>query len=73
MPDPAAAARYRYCPACTSANPLSAVVCTVCNSPLVISRDGGTGEKPRPWSLYIAIAVAVLLATALVVVLIVKS
>jgi serine/threonine-protein kinase len=72
-PEPPAPQRYRYCPSCTSANPLFAVVCTVCNSPLVISRGDGTGEKRWPWSLYIAIAIAVLLATALVVVLIVKS
>jgi serine/threonine protein kinase len=72
-PDPPPAPRFRYCPACTSANPLSAMVCAVCNLPLVNSPVDGPGESPRPWSLYIAVAVAVLLAIALVVVLMVKG
>jgi serine/threonine protein kinase len=72
QPVPPTPPRFRYCPSCTFANALSALVCAGCGLPLVNSSHDKPGERQRPWSLYIAIAVAVLLAIALVVVLIVK-
>ena len=63
------AARFRYCPSCTFANSLSALACAGCGLPLA---NLPAGERPRPWSLYIAIAVAVLLAIVLLIVLVVR-
>jgi serine/threonine protein kinase len=63
--------KFRYCPSCTFANPLTAPVCGGCGLPL----GQAPAEKPAagtPWALYLSISIAVLLAIALVVVLIVK-
>jgi len=68
----AAAPRYRYCPSCTFANPLAAVVCGGCGLPLLSNPAPDKAAAGRPWSLYLAISIAVLLALALVVVLLVK-
>jgi serine/threonine-protein kinase len=73
LPDPPTAPRFQYCPSCTRANALTAVVCVGCGIPLGNSPGHGQNERPTQWSLYIAIAIAVLLAITLVVVLIVKS
>jgi len=72
-PDPGAKPRHRYCPSCTYANSVSATVCAGCGYLLVNAPAAGSAEKPRPWGLYTAIGIALLLAIALVVVLIVKS
>ncbi len=62
--------RFRYCPSCTFGNAPSATICGGCGLPL----GNAPEEKPasRPWGLYSAIAIAVLLAIALAVVLLVK-
>jgi serine/threonine protein kinase len=65
--------RPRYCPSCTFANPATATVCSRCSYPLVNTPAAAPPEKSRPWNLYLAIAIAALLAIALVVVWIVKS
>jgi serine/threonine protein kinase len=63
----------RFCPSCTFANELTAKVCVNCGFPIV----GQTAEAPRERSgrrtLYIAIAVAALLAVAVIVLWITKS
>ena len=66
------AARFRYCPSCTFANPLHATVCGGCGVPLTSAPVAETPPAARNWSLYIAVSIAVLLAIALVVVLMVK-
>jgi serine/threonine-protein kinase len=66
--------RFRYCPACTNPNPPEATVCQRCRTPL--SRSGGSvpaaGPKQTQWALYLAIAVAAILAAALIWVLLTK-
>ncbi len=66
----AATPRFRYCASCTFGNVPSATVCGRCGLPL----GNAPEEKPasKPWGLYSAIAIAVLLAIALAVVLLVK-
>jgi serine/threonine-protein kinase len=69
-PVPAAPAQiFRYCPACTFANPADAAVCLKCRTPLVAE---AAPAKSSSAALYVAIGVAVLLAIALVVVLMTK-
>jgi len=68
---PAPAIRFRYCPSCTSANPPEVEICQRCGLPLQ-SASVPALDKPRQWSLYIAITVAALLAIALVIALIGK-
>ena len=71
---PVVGVSFRYCPACTSPNPMDAVVCRRCQAPL--PRSGrpapAPAPKPTPWALYVAISVAAALALALVVVLMMK-
>ena len=69
---PAAAVHPRYCPACTFANPSGAVQCQKCGTPFAAS---GSVAAPRSfsWPLFIATAVAILLAIALAAVLIFKK
>src|SRR5262249_44637687 len=42
VPAPPAPSKFRYCPACTTANPPGATVCRGCGNPL------GGGETPQP-------------------------
>jgi serine/threonine-protein kinase len=65
--------QYRYCPSCTSPNPVTATECQRCKNPLAGGRSATAPPQPKPWGLYIAITVAALLAVALIVVLIVKK
>ena len=69
---PPSAQRYSYCPACTFANPPGTAVCQRCQTPLAAPAPAAPVPKSSPWPLYIALAVAALLAIALIVVLIVK-
>ena len=62
----------RYCPACTSANPVSATVCLQCKTPLANSAAAPAAPKPNNLALYVAIGVALVLAIILVVVLMKK-
>lgn len=64
--------KFRYCPACTTANPPGATVCRGCGNPLGGPETPVRSETPIQWGLYLAIGVAALLALALIVVLIVK-
>ena len=66
-PVPPPAQQLRYCPSCTFANPPHATECERCQTPF---SAGALPAKSGSWPLYIAIAVAVLLAIALIVVLI---
>jgi hypothetical protein len=69
---------FRYCPACTSPNPLDAVTCSKCRTPLPGNRRAPASApappppKTTPWALYAAIAVAAVLAIALIVVVMTK-
>ena len=63
-------ANLQYCPACTTPNPAGQEFCSRCGSPLRGARPTNPAAVPqRPWALYVAIAVAVLLAIALIAVL----
>jgi serine/threonine-protein kinase len=62
---------YRYCPACTFANPMGTAVCQRCQTPIAAPASA-TASKPSSWPLYVAIGMAVVLALALIVVLLVK-
>ena len=64
--------KYRYCPSCTSPNPIDATECRRCKTPLGVTGRRPVIERSTPWALYTAVAVAVLLAVTLIVVLIVK-
>jgi serine/threonine-protein kinase len=68
-PSPVPAQQLRYCPSCTFANPPHATECERCQTPF---STAAYPAKTGSWSLYVAIAVAVLLAIALTVVLILK-
>src|SRR5262249_30074438 len=72
VPPSPAAVRIRFCPSCTSPNRPEAVVCQRCQTPLVSGTVAAAGSKQTQWPLYLAIAVAALLAVALIVVLVVK-
>jgi len=65
--------RIRFCPSCTSPNRPEAVVCQRCQTPLVSGTVPVAAPKQTQWPLYLAIAVAALLAVALIVVLVVKQ
>ena len=71
-PAPVEPPKFRYCPACTTANPPGASVCRGCGNPLGPSETAAVPKAPTQWGLYLAIGVAALLAIALIVVLIVK-
>jgi serine/threonine protein kinase len=73
-PVPPAPPAQRYCPSCTWANPPESAVCQNpnCRTPLGKAEPVAPVQVPRPWPLYVAIAVAALLAMALIVVLLVK-
>ena len=66
---PVPAQQLRYCPSCTFANPPHAAECERCQTPF---STVAYPTKAGSWPLYVAIAVAVLLAIALTVVLILK-
>jgi eukaryotic-like serine/threonine-protein kinase len=67
---PVNALRFRYCPSCTNANPPDAVSCSRCGTPL--GQPGAAAAQSKNWGMYIAIGVAGLLASALVVVMMAK-
>ena len=69
LPAAAPAQQLRYCPSCTFANPPHATECERCQTPF---STVAYPTKAGSWPLYVAIAVAVLLAIALTVVLILK-
>jgi serine/threonine protein kinase len=62
--------RFRYCPACTSANPPDATVCSRCGVPL--GQGGTAAAQSKNWGMIIAIAVAGTLAIVLVIVVMAK-
>jgi len=65
--------RFRYCPTCTTPNQPDATVCARCKAPLIASPGATqTTTQSKQWPLYIAIAVAAILAIALILVLLTK-
>ena len=64
--------RFRYCPNCTTPNNPDATVCARCKAPLGGPRSGAAPAKSQ-WPLYVAIAVAGVLAVALVLVLLMRK
>jgi serine/threonine-protein kinase len=63
------AQHLRYCPSCTFANPPHATECERCQTPFsAVALPAKSGS----WPLYLAVAVAAILAIALIVVLILK-
>jgi serine/threonine protein kinase len=66
--------RFRYCSNCTTPNNPDATVCARCKAPLGGPRAGAAASQARPqWPLYVAIAVAGVLAVALVLVLLMRK
>jgi hypothetical protein len=73
-PKPAPAQpQYRYCPSCTSPNPVTAMDCQRCGNPLMGTVRVAAAPQAKQWGLYIAIAMVVVLAIALIVVLVGKK
>lgn len=65
--------RFRYCPNCTTPNQPDAVICQRCKAPLGGPRNPATASTTRAqWPLYLAIAVAGILAVVLIAVLMMK-
>jgi hypothetical protein len=65
--------RFRYCPSCTTPNPPDAVICQRCKAPLGGPRTPAQAAGSRSqWPLYLALAVAGILAVALILVLLLK-
>ena len=72
QPSSISGVKFRYCPVCTTPNPLTGSFCRQCGSPLASTGAAEVRPKQTQWPLYLAVAVAVVLAAALIVVLMTK-